>query len=48
MFKDAEYKFKDAEYKFKDVEHKFTVREHKNYFEKKTFIVRKNNLFWTV
>ena len=33
--------FKDAEYKFKDV-------EHKNYIEKKTFIVRKNNLFWTV
>ena len=48
MFKDAEYKFKGAEHKFMDVEHKFTVREHKNYFEKKTFIVRKNNLFWTV
>ena len=48
MFKDAEYKFKDAEYKFKDAEYKFTVREHKNYFEKETFIVRKNNLFWTV
>ena len=48
MFKDAEYKFKGAEHKFMDVEHKFTVREYKNYFEKETFIVRKNNLFWTV
>jgi len=48
MFKGYEYKFKGAEHKFMDVEHKFTVREHKNYFEKETFIVRKNNLFWTV
>ena len=48
MFKGYEHKFKGAEHKFMDVEHKFTVREHKNYFEKETFIVRKNNLFWTV